>query len=54
MTGRRGNVQVGNPVGDPESDRSGESTNLFVRGAQGRCDSLSTTQRFEQHDWMQL
>jgi hypothetical protein len=27
---------------------------LFVCGAQGCCDSLSTTQPFEQHDWMQL
>jgi hypothetical protein len=47
-------VQVEDRVGDRESDRSGHAIGLFVCGAQGRCESLSTTQRFEQHDWMEL
>ena len=49
-----GEEHIGNRLGDRESDRSGLAIGLFVRGAQGRCDSLSTTQRFEQHDWLEL
>jgi hypothetical protein len=55
MTGRlvaRSRLEIAQ--GDRESDRSGLAIGLFVRGAQGRCESLSTTQRSEQHDWMQL
>jgi hypothetical protein len=61
ITGRGGDdrlprdeVQVGNRVDDRESGRRDDPIVLFVGSAQGRCDSLSTTQRFEQHDWMQL
>jgi hypothetical protein len=41
-------------LGARESHRRADAINLLIRGAQGRCDRLSTTLGSEQHDWMEL